>query len=268
VSIALRIAYDGTAFHGFVRQAGVRTVQAELAQALSRIYKQVVEVRGASRTDAGVHARGQLVAFDPPLEIPTEGLLHALRGELPEDLGASAAWEESGPDGGPLNPRFGNDGKHYAYRIRIAPDRNPLTDRYEWHTRQALDLDAVREAAAHLVGEHDFSSFRAADCQSKTTVRVMTGIRAGEAEPRDQAPTEAGRLVGQCRVVVIDVEGQAFLKNMVRVMVGTLVEVGLGKRSASTIPGLIAAADRTKAGDTAPARGLTLVEVKWPRRSG
>lgn len=265
MSIALRIAYDGTGFHGFARHPGVRTVQGELEAALGRIYKQPVEVRGASRTDAGVHARGQLVAFEPSLEIPLGGLLQALAGQLPDDLAASAAWEESAADGGRLEPRFGNEGKHYAYRIRNGPSRNPLTDRYEWQVRPPLDLDAMREAARHLVGEHDFASFRAADCQSKTSVRVMTDLRVTQLEPRDEAPTEAGQLPGPCRIVEIDVEGQAFLKNMVRVMVGTLVDVGLGKRSASTIPGLMRAADRSQAGPTAPAKGLTLVQVKWPR---
>ena len=271
MSIALRIGYDGTDFHGFARHPDTRTVQGELDAALSRIYKQEIAVRGASRTDSGVHALGQLVAFDPPFEIPCQGLLLGLAGELPQDLIASAAWKQSAPDGGPLQPRFGNDGKHYRYRIRNARLRNPMTDRYEWLLGKGLDVDAMGEAAARLVGEHDFASFRAADCQSKTSVRRMTSVRVSEREPGLEPPVSPGQLrVGDdaVRTVEIDVEGEAFLKNMVRIMVGTLVDVGLGKRSPSTIPELLAVADRSKAGVTAPAKGLTLMEVKWPPEDG
>lgn len=267
MSIALRIGYDGTDFHGFARHPNTRTVQGELDAALSRIYKQEVAVRGASRTDSGVHALGQLVAFDPPFEIPCQGLLLGLAGELPEDLIASAAWEQSAADGGPLQPRFDNDGKHYRYRIRNARLRNPMTDRYEWLLGKPLDLEAMAEAAAHMVGEHDFTSFRAADCQAKTAVRRMTRVTVSEREPTLEPPVSPGHLrVGKhaVRTVEIDVEGEAFLKNMVRIMVGTLVDVGLTKRSPSTIPELLAMADRSKAGVTAPAKGLTLVEVRWP----
>lgn len=265
----MRIAYDGTDLHGFARATTpdgepVRTVQGVLESALSGIYKQPVTTRGASRTDAGVHARGQVVAFDPPFEIPREGLLLALTGALPDDVVATAAWEQAGPGGEPLQPRFGNDGKHYHYRIRSARLRNPLTARYEWHVRHPLDVDAMRAAAGALVGEHDFAGFRASNCQAKTTVRRIRDVRVSVSEPTLEPPRDPGALEPSPRIVEVDVEGDAFLKNMVRIMVGTLVEVGLRKRSARTMADLIQLRDRTKSGPTAPARGLTLVEVKWP----
>jgi tRNA pseudouridine38-40 synthase len=209
-----------------------------------------------------------VVAFDPPFEIPCGGLLLALAGALPGDVVAAAAWVQSDPDGGPLEPRFRNDGKRYHYRIRSGRLRNPLTDRYEWHMRHALDVEAMRRAATALVGEHDFSSFRASNCQAKTTVRRVTAVEVREREPTREPPRDPGALEPAPRIIEIDVEGDAFLKNMVRVMVGTLVEVGLGKRGVDTMEELIQLCDRTKAGPTAPARGLTLVEVKWPRDSG
>ncbi len=262
VSVALRIAYDGTDFHGFARDPRSRTVQGELEAALSKIFKEPVLVRGASRTDAGVHARGQLVAFDPPFEIPHDGLLLALAGGLAPDMAAVAAWEQSGREGRPFEPRFANAGKHYSYRIRNGRCRNPLTQRFEWQVRAPLDVDAMQAAAAHLVGRHDFASFRASNCQAKSTERRVQDVRVRSSEPTLEPPSDVGALDERVRIVEIDVEGDAFLKNMVRIMVGTLVEVGLGKRAASTIPGLFGCSDRTRAGMTAPAQGLTLVEVK------
>jgi tRNA pseudouridine38-40 synthase len=265
VSIALRIAYDGTDFHGFARHPELRTVQGEIEAALARLYKTPVQVRGASRTDAGVHALGQLVAFDPPFAIPLDGLLSALAGELRSDVSASAAWEQAGVDGGRLEPRFHNDGKHYRYRIRNARARNPLSARYEWHVRRALDVDAMRAAASDLVGTHDFAGFRAANCQAFTTVRRVTRVEVKDHAPTAEPPPDAGPLEQRARIVDIEVEGDAFLKNMVRIMAGTLVEVGLGKRPAASIPDLIRRRDRREAGATAPAHGLVLVEVKWTR---
>ncbi len=255
MSVLVRLAYDGTDFHGFARQPGQRTVQGELERVLTELYREPVLTRGASRTDAGVHARGQLVAFDEPgpIHIPIEGLGKVLPARLERDVVAWRVWSEGAPG---LEPRFGNLGKHYRYRIRVARLRDPLTDRQEWHHEASLDLEAMRAAAARLIGEHDFGSFRAADCQARTTVRRLDAI-----EIRESSDDEA-------RNVVVDVHGQAFLKYMVRIMVGTLVEAGRGRRAPGSVDELLRRPDRTRAGMTAPARGLTLMEVKWPAASG
>ena len=275
----LRLAYDGTDFHGFARQDGGgdrsrahRTVQGELERALSRLYKQALLTRGASRTDAGVHARGQVVGFDPPFEIPLHGLLLGLAAQLPRDVVALAAWEAQSPDGVPLNPRFHNLGKLYRYRIRVTALRDPLTERYEWHLPRPLELEPMREAAQRLIGEHDFGGFRAADCQAKTTVRRLRSIelRARTLAEIDPLAADVGRIDAPeaLAVIEIDVRGDAFLKNMVRILVGTMVAVGRGQFGLERLDELLGEGDRTRAGQTAPARGLTLVEVLWPRALG
>jgi tRNA pseudouridine38-40 synthase len=264
----LRIAYDGTDFRGFARHADTRTVQGTLEAALSALYGQPVAVRGASRTDAGVHARGQLVAFEPPTSIPAEGVVMALAGSLPADLVACAAWEEHDPSGAPVEPRFENGGKRYGYRIRCARLRNPLTDRLEWQIPRPLDLSAMRASAPALVGEHDFRAFRAADCQATTTVRRIHSVSIGELPWEVEPPPDPGRPGLTPRLVHIEVAGEAFLRNMVRIVVGTLVEVGLGRREPAEVADILRSGDRRQAGPTAPARGLTLLEVLWSPRSG
>jgi len=277
MAMLLRLAYDGTEFHGFARQRPgddapeVRTVQGELERALTRIYKREVEIRGASRTDAGVHARGQIVAFDPPFAIPARGLLLGLAGHLPRDLIAYAAWEVDDPPE-PLHPRFHTLGKLYRYQIRATVLRDPLSARREWHITKPLDVEAMAAAAARFVGEHDFAGFRASDCQAKTTVRRVCAVevRATALAELDPLATERGRLDGPeaAARVELDVRGDAFLKNMVRVMVGTLVAVGRGQFGPERIDEVLASGARARAGPTAPARGLSLVEVFWPAALG
>jgi tRNA pseudouridine38-40 synthase len=274
MTILLRLAYDGTAFHGFARQLdpgdpdrSVRTVQGELEAALAILYKQEIRTRGASRTDAGVHARGQIVGFDPPFEIPPRGLLLGLAANLPRDMIASAAWIE--PELG-LDPRFGNEGKHYRYRIRLTSLRDPLTERYEWHFPRPVELEPMRVAAARLIGEHDFAGFRAGDCQAKTTVRRLRGIEITTKTVADIDPLagDLGRIDPRDAIAVIeiDVRGDAFLKNMVRIIAGTLVAIGRAQFGPERIDELLDSGDRTRAGPTAPAKGLTLIEVVWPAR--
>lgn len=266
----LRLTYDGTDFHGFARQTGsgepVRTVQGELEAALARLYKQAIRTRGASRTDAGVHARGQIVGFDAPFEIPPRGLLLGLAAGLPQDLIASAAWVVEQPG---LDPRFANLGKHYRYRVRISNLRDPLTERFEWHLPRRLEVEAMRAAAPRLIGEHDFAGFRAADCQAKTTVRRIRSIeiRTQTLAEVDPLAREPGRIdaADAIAVIEIDVRGDAFLKNMVRVIAGTLVAIGRGQLGPERIDEVLQSGDRTRAGSTAPAQGLTLIEVLWPR---
>ena len=281
MSILLRIAYDGTEFSGWARQrqradgSPIRTVQGEIEAALSRLFGQSVTLRGASRTDAGVHAYGQLAAFEPPSAIPARGVLEALAGRLPADVTVLAAWDEDGV----ADVRGGNDGKRYRYVIRTTRGRDPVA-RDEWHLGRRLDVDAMVDAAGALVGRHDFSAFRSAHCQAKTPVRTVTGVAVHAAAAPLGPPTDPGRIElpkhapqdaddpaatgdGRDRVI-IEVEGHAFLHNMVRIIAGTLCEVGLGRRDREGVARLIEEGDRRQAGPTAPACGLTLLEVRWP----
>jgi tRNA pseudouridine38-40 synthase len=270
MAILLRVAYEGTDFHGFARQLGgegqaaARTVQGELEAALARIYKQPIVTRAASRTDAGVHARGQLVAFDPPFAIPPRGLLLGLAAQLPRDLIVHAAWDQPDHEGVRVEPRHHNLGKHYRYTIRAAPLRDPLRDRYEWHVARALDVEALAGAAPRFVGRFDYAGFRATDCQASNTIRRVRAVEVGVVALGGEQPGDRGRLEPAPRRVTIDVRGDAFLKNMVRIMVGTLVAVGRGQFGAERIDEVLASGDRTRAGSTAPAHGLELVEVMWP----
>jgi tRNA pseudouridine38-40 synthase len=272
MAMLLRLAYDGTEFHGFARQPATRTVQGELEAALARIYKQAILTRGASRTDAGVHAHGQIVAFDPPLEIPPRGLLLALAAALPADLIASAAWLVDDPGGEPLNPRFHNLGKHYRYRIRATVLREPMSTRFEWHIPRPLDIERMRGAAPSLVGEHDFAGFRATDCQAQNTVRRLRSVdlRVRTLAELDPMSADVGRIDGPHAhaTIEIDVHGEAFLKNMVRIIVGTLVAIGHGRFGEERIAEILRDKERARAGQTAPPHGLTLVEVLWPAALG
>lgn len=268
MAVLLRVAYDGTDFRGFARQEGLRTVQGTLEGALSELYGERVVIRGASRTDAGVHARGQIIAFDPPGKgPPPERVRMALWGLLPPDLEVSAGWEVEALDPRPLHPRRHNLGKHYRYRIRCTPQRDPLTHRFEWNFGRGLDLEAMRAGAAHFIGERDYASFRAAGCQSVSTIRRIEVVDVG---PRAVDPVAIAGDPGRApdakgaELLEINVHGSSFLMHMVRIMVGTLVEVGLGRMSPNGIAALLAKPERKNAGPTAPAGGLTLMEVKWP----
>jgi len=268
MSILLRLAYDGTDFHGYARQAldsDLRTIQGTLEATLTRFYKRSIKIRGASRTDSGVHARGQIIAFDPPFEVPMKGIVLGLAGVLPRDIRVMSAWEQTNPSGEPVKPRFGNNGKHYRYRVCTSILADPITRRTQWNVGRPLDLPAMSEALRHFVGTHDFASFRTSQCQAKSTIRTITEaeIVPGPASlpwPDDPSPVSQAQMVFD-----IHIRGTAFLHKMVRIMVGTLVEVGSKRRSPASIPSLLTHPDRARAGATAPPRGLTLMEVFWPK---
>lgn len=264
MTLLLRVAYDGTDFHGFARQEGTRTVQGTLEAALAELYQGPLRTRAASRTDAGVHALGQLVGFEPTLPIPPRGVVLGLTSKLPRDVGVLAAWPCTLPDGRAVDPRFYNDGKTYRYRIRCTPHRVPTTDRGEWHLARPLDAAAMQAAAAAFVGEHDFAGFRSSQCQAQTTIRRMLAVEVAVVPAEEPPGLSSVAAPGSPAIVTVTVRGEAFLQNMVRIMVGTLVEVGLGQRPAGQIGDLLARPDRRRAGRTAPPRGLTLVEVHWP----
>jgi tRNA pseudouridine38-40 synthase len=192
---------------GWQRQANGPTVQGHLEAALARLLQHETPVAGASRTDAGVHARGQVASFRTERPIPLHGIRRGLNSLLPESIAIREATEV----GDEFHPRFSATGKHYRYTILARPDRSPRWRDRAWHFSEPLDVDAMREASRALIGEHDFAAFRAAGCTAATTIRRIDVVDVARA-PED--------------VIVIDVRGNAFLRNMVRIVVGTLTEVG------------------------------------------
>lgn len=244
----LTLEYDGTDFVGWQVQPNGRTVQEVVEDGLARLLGHRVRVTGAGRTDSGVHAQGQVASFSTERALPQVAFVRGLNSLLPPDVAVVAAE--------PVEPTFcarrSATGKRYAYRISNRPLRSPLRRRTHWEVFRPLDVDAMRAAAAHLVGEHDYSAFRAAACQAKNPVRRMWRLSV------DAAGDE----------LLLTFEATAFLQHMVRNLAGTLVEVGLGRREAASMPALLASRDRALAGATAPPHGLSLVEVWYGRGPG
>ncbi len=243
------LAYDGTDFHGWQAQPGLRTVQGELATALRRIIPLDVLPPGAGRTDAGVHARGQVASAPVAGHKSVERLARALRRLLPEDVVALEVGGE--PEG--FHARFSARARHYAYRMLLRPD--PLRRRDHLLVRGHLDVAAMREAAATLVGDHDCASFCVATSaeQGKTVCRIRRSELV--AEPSGDALT-------------YQIAADRFLHSMVRSIVGTLLEIGRGRRAAGSISAILQARDRRAAGVTAAALGLCLERVEYPPEVG
>lgn len=242
--IKLVVEYDGTSLCGWQRQASDPTVQGHLEDALGKLLAQPTSIVGASRTDAGVHARGQVASFRTTRAIPLHGIRRGLNSLLPDQISIREATEVAAD----FHPRFRATGKHYRYTILARPDRSPLWRDRAWHHAEPIDLAVMRAGATALIGEHDFAAFRAAGCTAATTWRRIDRI--------DITTPDAD-------LVVVDIHGNAFLRNMVRILVGTLAEVGRGYRAASQVAEILAGKDRTKAGRTAPPQGLTLMEVRY-----
>ncbi len=237
----LTLEYDGTEYVGWQVQPNGRSIQGELETALGKLLSEEVRVTGAGRTDAGVHALGQVASFSTGRELPLRAFVAGASGLLPKDIAVVEAEErEAGFDA-----RRSAQGKIYRYRILNRRALSPLWRRYAWQIFQPLDLAAMRAAAQPLLGRHDFSAFRAANCQAAHPVREVRRLE----------------LRGEGELLTLEIEATAFLKHMVRNIVGTLVEAGLGKRSPDSIAQLLASKDRTLAGATAPAHGLCLVKV-------
>jgi len=241
--IRLVVEYDGTGLHGWQRQLNGPTVQQHLEEALAQIVQHEVVVTGASRTDSGVHARGQVALFKTERTIPLHGFRRGLNSLLPDGIAIREATEVDET----FHPRHSATGKHYRYTLLARPDRSPLFRERAWHVSDPLDLERMRAGATHLIGEHDFAAFRSAGCAAKTTVRRVESIS----------------ITPEPDLVRIDLHGNAFLRQMVRIIVGTLVEVGLGERPPAQVAEIMASLDRTNAGITAPPQGLELVEVRY-----
>ena len=244
-NIALKVAYDGTNYHGFQRQTPpVLAVQNVLERALAKVCGEQVELAAAGRTDAGVHAYGQVVNFFTDGRIPTERLPRAVNGLLPPDIVVTAAWEAARD----FSARHSVTGKTYVYRIEECTVPNPFTRSYAWQIFQPLDHDAMRAVLALLVGTHDYSSFRAAGGAPMSPVRTLDEIRLDE--------DEGGRL--SCCL-----HGNGFLYHMVRNIMSAVVSVGLGRISTERFAEIFAACDRRLVPPTAPACGLYLLSVDY-----
>ena len=241
----LTVEYDGGRFEGWQLQPGQhRTVQGALHEALLRVTGERARAVGAGRTDSGVHAAAQVAGVRLTREVEPGWLRRALNGVLPADV-AIVACERASDE---FHARYDARSKLYHYRIWNGPERSPLRAACSAWVRSPLDLAAMRAASDCLKGTHDFQSFQAAGSQVKTTVRTLQRVDVqGEA--------------GAC--VDLFVEGDGFLRHMVRIVAGTLVQVGLGRRAAQSMPALLAARDRTRAGGTAAAHALTLVRVDY-----
>jgi tRNA pseudouridine38-40 synthase len=241
--VLLGVAYDGTAFSGWAPQKEGRTVADTLAAAIAKLDPKASLPRGVSRTDAGVHAEGQLAAFDASLAIPTRAWVLALNQHLPDD--ACVRWARAVPDG--YNPRFAAKGKRYRYRVLLDRIRDPLLRDRAWRLGWDIDLDKLAREARAVVGTHDFAAFRSSHDPRNDTVRTVSRC--------DVEREAGGRLVG------IVIEGNAFLYNMVRIVTGTLMDVARGHLAEGTIAKALAGKQRSLAGQTAPAHGLTLASI-------
>jgi tRNA pseudouridine38-40 synthase len=247
----LTVSYDGTDFHGWQVQAGQRTVQGVIEESLARILGERVPVLAAGRTDAGVHAEGQVISFRAATSIPPEGIAGALNAALPEDVAVLDC--ARAPAG--FHATFHATGKVYRYVILSSRTPRPLLRRTAWRVPARLDLRRMREAARALVGRHDFRSFRTNPGLEEDRGSTVRSLRRLDLRRRGE-------------LVVLELEGDGFLYNMVRSIVGTLVQVGRGTWPPGRVGEALRARDRRAAGPTAPARGLTLVSVEYGARRG
>jgi tRNA pseudouridine38-40 synthase len=245
-NLKLTIQYDGTEYVGWQRQENGPSIQSLFEDALERIEGARVVVHGAGRTDAGVHALAQVATVELSVAVEPLRLARALNATLPRQVRVLAV-EEADPA---FHARFSATGKVYEYRIINAPLVSPFLHRYVWHIAQPLDFDAMREGAAALVGRHDFAAFRGAGSPVTSTVRTVRAIEWTAGGSYDLP-------------LVMRIEGDGFLRHMVRNIVGTLVEVGSGRCPASAIGGILDSRDRMRAGPTAPPEGLFLVRVVY-----
>ena len=296
--ILLSVAYDGTDYAGFQAQkSGVPTIEGELNRALTELTGVPVEVIGASRTDSGVHARCNLAIFDTESRIPPEKFAHAINVRLPDQICVQTSMEVPAD----FHPRRCSTVKTYEYRIWNAQMPDPMRRLYTYFSRYRFDIDKMREAAAYLVGEHDFKSFCSTYTSAKTTVREVLTVEVEEilpgcetalpgsetalpgseialpgseitltgsenvsdshsdAGPGSDSVSSAARMP---REIVIRVTGRGFLYNMVRIIAGTLMEIGRGAKAPEEMLSILDALDRRAAGPTAPACGLTLVRYE------
>ena len=243
MKILIRIAYDGSGYYGWQRQKGFVSVQEKIEDAISELMGQNITIRGSSRTDTGVHALAQGAVFDAETTIPMDRLPYAINSFLPKDI---VIWEarEVSED---FHPQYSVIDKTYIYKIQNSKFRNPLLYNYTDFEHYDLDINKMSEAAACFIGEYDFSAFCATGGQSKTKVRRIYSLDVSKEKD----------------IISIKIRGNGFLYNMVRIIAGTLVEVGKGKIEPKEIKDIILSLDRSRAGKTLSPNGLTLMEVNY-----
>ena len=240
-TIKLTLEYDGTDYVGWQRQLNGRAVQQVVEEALAQMIGAAVGLHSSGRTDAGVHARGMVAHFRTSQTVPVQAFRDGVNRFLPRDIVVRSAEEVSAK----FHARFDARGKWYRYSIYQHPVRSPLYGRTSWHLRSPLNVDLLSAAAAHFVGQHDFAAFRTSGCVARSTCREIFSTD----------------VVLEKDLLHIDVRGSGFLRCMVRLMVGTLVEVGLGKRTVESVPLLLKTDSPIRAGLTAPPQGLCLMQV-------
>ncbi len=236
------IQYDGTGYEGWQRQLTGLGVQQVLEEELQKLTGEKIVLHASGRTDSGVHARAQVAHFDTNARIPPEKFAYALNTGLPPDIRIAYSGEAAG-----FHARFDVVRKHYRYTLFHAPHADPFYRNTALHVYGALDVAAMNEAAARVCGTHDFAAFMAAGIEPETTVRTIYSSHW----------TDAGRLV------YYDIAGSGFLYNMVRILAGTMLEIGMGRRDVNSIETALASGKRNDAGPTAPARGLALTRVEY-----
>jgi len=242
-NIKLILEYKGTRYAGWQKQNNAVTVQQRLDEAIEKIMGEKPKTYASSRTDAGVHALGLCVSFRAGTRIPVEKLPLALNSALPDDIAVVSAQEAEAD----FHARFSAKGKKYIYRICSRASRSPIHRDFAWHVTRSLDFEAMKEASGHFVGRHDFSAFKATGGSENSSVRTIY----------------AAELIKSGDLIELHISGDGFLYNMVRIIAGTLVYVGLGKIAACEIPEIISSGDRTRAGKTPPPEGLFLSEVYY-----
>lgn len=241
----MTLAYDGTAYSGWQVQPGRTTIQSMLERAIAQVCRERIRVTGSGRTDSGVHALAQVASFSlESWKATADDLRRALNSKLPSDIAISSI-EDAYQDFHAIRDATG---KRYRYQIQIGGIRDAFEHKYRWHVQGPIDVDAMREAAATLRGQHDFASFQAVGAVRKSTVRHVRDLIIV-----DQAP----------RFIALEIEADGFLYNMVRNIVGTLMEVGRGKKPPSWVESVLQAKDRKLAGPTAPPHGLFLMHVHY-----
>ena len=241
----LTIAYDGTKYNGFQKQSKhpEKTIQGKLEHVLTKLFEQEIQIIGSGRTDAGVHARGQVCNFHAPFFIELDKMLDYLRTYLPQDI----AVVDLGIASERFHSRYNVVGKRYVYTVDNAFFPDPFALRYAYHVPEALNIEAIRSAANLLIGEHDFQAFTSLKSKTKSTVRTIKSIEIKEEGSK----------------IIFTYEGNGFLQHMVRILTGTLLEVGLGTREVTSITELLEIKTRSAAGHKAPSNGLYLEKVLY-----
>lgn len=242
-NIKLTISYDGTGYNGWQIQKNGRTIQEELECAIKKVFKKKHQIYGASRTDAGVHAKAQVAHFRTSSTIPVGKIAIALNTVLPESIGVIKA--EEFPQG--FHARFDAASKIYRYYIFNSRERDPFNERHSWRVPYELNIPLMRKEAASLLGKHDFKSFQARDKIERNSIYAIRKLNIQK----------------KSSSITIDIEADGFVYNMVRNIVGTLVDIGRGYLAPGSMEKILEAKDRRKAGPTAPAKGLFLIKVKY-----